>query len=107
MRALGYTEEQILETFYNTETVDLSQAKLETEPDERLFFKGVDPAVTLNQRPTGEILDNHRLVASHDLLEGRTFSPGRGADESGIRRRPRPGAVVIDHLRATGHASIE
>ena len=56
LRSLGYSEEEILERFYKTETIDLSQA-IGKDPEKRVFFKLVDAEVTLNQRAEGDIVD--------------------------------------------------
>ncbi|HUJ74767.1 MAG TPA: DNA-directed RNA polymerase subunit beta, partial [bacterium] len=56
VRALGYTEEEILTRFYRAETIDLSGA-LNKEADERVYRRVVDPEVTLNQRVLVDIVD--------------------------------------------------
>ncbi|MDH4225432.1 MAG: DNA-directed RNA polymerase subunit beta, partial [Deltaproteobacteria bacterium] len=56
LRALGYSEEELLQRFYKAETVDLSEA-VGREPEERKFQKVVDSDVTLNQRALTDILD--------------------------------------------------
>ena len=56
LRALGYTDEDILARFYKSERVDLSEA-LGKEPEKRKYFKVVDPEVTLNQRAATDIVD--------------------------------------------------
>ncbi|MCH9046676.1 MAG: DNA-directed RNA polymerase subunit beta, partial [SAR324 cluster bacterium] len=56
LRALGYSEKEILSRFYKSETIDLSQA-IGREPDDRVFSKVVDEEVTLNQRTEFNIVD--------------------------------------------------
>ncbi|HKI96874.1 MAG TPA: DNA-directed RNA polymerase subunit beta [bacterium] len=56
LRALGYSEEEILGRFYKHETIDLSGA-IGKDPEERAFSKIVDPEVTLNQRADRDIVD--------------------------------------------------
>ena len=56
LRALGYSETEILSRFYKSETIDLSQA-IGREPDDRVFSKVVDEEVTLNQRTEFNIVD--------------------------------------------------
>jgi DNA-directed RNA polymerase subunit beta len=56
LRALGYTEDEILARFYHSETVDLSGA-IGKEPEKRTYTKVVDAEVTLNQRVLVDILD--------------------------------------------------
>ena len=51
LRALGYTDEQLLELFYPTETLDLSACgNLETPVEEQTFYRLVDEQVTLDQK---------------------------------------------------------
>lgn len=57
LRALGYTTEQILTTFYMIEKIDLRQAHTEKDPEKQKFFKYIDPQVTVNQRATNEIVN--------------------------------------------------
>ncbi|MCZ6559154.1 MAG: DNA-directed RNA polymerase subunit beta [SAR324 cluster bacterium] len=56
LRAMGYSEEEILDRYYQHETLDLSEA-LDKEPEERKYTKVVDPEVTLNQRAITDIVD--------------------------------------------------
>ncbi len=57
LRALGYTTEEILSSFYDIEKINLSAAEDESVPGNQKFFKYVDPKVTVNQRVSAEILD--------------------------------------------------
>ncbi len=56
LRALGYTEEEILARYYKHEIIDLSKA-VGRDPEQRELFKVVDPEVTLNQRANTNIVD--------------------------------------------------
>ncbi|MDH4247277.1 MAG: DNA-directed RNA polymerase subunit beta, partial [Deltaproteobacteria bacterium] len=56
LRAMGYSEEEILNRFYRPEIVDLRQA-LGKAAEERVFLKVVDPDVTLNQKVIADIVD--------------------------------------------------
>ena len=56
LRALGYSEEEILARFYRPETIDLAGA-IGKDPDKRTFRKVVDQDVTLNQRADRDIVD--------------------------------------------------
>lgn len=56
LRALGNTDEEILERFYNHEVVDLSGA-IGKEVEEREYRKEVAADVTLNQRVSANIVD--------------------------------------------------
>ncbi|MBC8257735.1 MAG: DNA-directed RNA polymerase subunit beta [SAR324 cluster bacterium] len=64
LRALGYTEDQLLEYFYQFEKLDLSEVKAGEDPEIQSYFRVMDPEIILNQRPllpiadpkTGEVL---------------------------------------------------
>ena len=56
LRALGYSEEDILNRYYTHETIDFTKA-IGKEPEKREFSKVVDPEVTLNQRASTNIID--------------------------------------------------
>ncbi|MGK5092352.1 DNA-directed RNA polymerase subunit beta [Deltaproteobacteria bacterium TL4] len=77
LRALGYTEEQLLDTFYKSEAIDLSEVNLGDDPDQRLFYKFVDAETTLNQRPSANIEDpatNEAIVKSGQRINKRLLS---------------------------------
>ena len=57
LRALGYTTEQILESFYQFEKIDLRKAHDIQDRGKQEIFKYVDPLVTVNQRAAYEIVD--------------------------------------------------
>ena len=56
LRALGYSEEELLARFYTHETVDLTGA-IGKAPEKRTFRKLVSTEVTLNQRAVEDIVD--------------------------------------------------
>jgi len=56
LKAMGYTEEELLARFYPREIIDLSEA-IGREPEKRVYRKVVDPEVTLNQRAMNDIID--------------------------------------------------
>ena len=57
LRALGYSTEQILQSFYQFEKIDLRKAHHTGDRGKQEFFKYVDPLVTVNQRAAHEIQD--------------------------------------------------
>lgn len=57
LRALGYTTEQVLESFYQFEKIDLRKSHDIPDRGKQEFFKYVDPLVTVNQRAAHEVID--------------------------------------------------
>ena len=51
LKALGYTEEQLLEYFYPFETLNLSEVEPGEDPSGQNFYLKLDPEITLDQRP--------------------------------------------------------
>ena len=64
LKALGNTEEKLLEYFYPFEKLDLSEVKPGEDPEAQYYYRVLDPEILLNQRPqlpiadpkTGEVL---------------------------------------------------
>ena len=77
LRALGYTDEQLLELFYPTETLDLSACEnLETPVEEQTFYRLVDEQVTLDQKATQDILSESGevLVRANQRIHRRNLN---------------------------------
>ena len=64
LRALGFTEDQLLKYFYQFEKLDLSDVKPGEDPEAQSYYRVFDPEIILDQRPqlpiadpkTGEVL---------------------------------------------------
>ncbi|MGA1644737.1 MAG: DNA-directed RNA polymerase subunit beta [bacterium] len=77
LRALGYTDEQLLELFYPAETLDLSACEnLETPVEEQTFYRLVDEQVTLDQKATQDILSESGevLVRANQRIHRRNLN---------------------------------
>jgi DNA-directed RNA polymerase subunit beta len=97
LRALGYTEEEILQRFYKTETIDLSEA-IGADPEKRKFYKIVDPDVTLNQLALTDIVDpKSKEVLVH---AGRkiTRPSMRRIQAAGVARIPANAEAVLGRM---------
>ena len=57
LRALGYTEDQLLEYFYQFEKLDLSKVKAGEDFETQSYFRVLDPQIILDQRPQLPIED--------------------------------------------------
>ena len=57
LRALGYTEDQLLEYFYQFEKLDLSKVKAGEDFETQSYFRVLDPQIILDQRPQLPIAD--------------------------------------------------
>jgi len=57
LRALGYTEDQLLEYFYQFEKIDLSEVKTGEDPEAQSYYRVLDPEIILDQRPQLPIAD--------------------------------------------------
>ena len=57
LRALGYTEDQLLEYFYQFEKIDLSEVKPGEDPEAQSYYRVLDPEIILDQRPQLPIAD--------------------------------------------------
>ncbi|HIO61176.1 MAG TPA: DNA-directed RNA polymerase subunit beta [Deltaproteobacteria bacterium] len=51
LRALGYTDDQLLEYFYQFEKLDLSEVQAGEDLDKQSFYRVLDPEIILDQRP--------------------------------------------------------
>ena len=51
LRALGYTDDQLLEYFYQFEKLDLSEVQAGEDLDKQCFYRVLDPEIILDQRP--------------------------------------------------------
>ena len=64
LRALGFTEDQLLDYFYQFEKIDLSEVKAGLDPDAQAYYRIMDEEIILEQRlqkpitdpKTGEVL---------------------------------------------------
>ena len=77
LRALGYTDEQLLELFYPAETLDISACEnLETPVEEQTFYRLVDEQVTLDQKATQDILSESGevLVRANQRIHRRNLN---------------------------------
>ncbi|MEC8254496.1 MAG: DNA-directed RNA polymerase subunit beta, partial [SAR324 cluster bacterium] len=77
LRALGYTDEQLLELFYPAETLDLSACEnLETPVEEQIFYRLVDEQVTLDQKAIQDILSESGevLVRANQRIHRRNLN---------------------------------
>jgi len=50
LRALGYTDDQLLEYFYQFEKLDLSEVQAGEDLDKQSFYRVLDPEIILDQR---------------------------------------------------------
>jgi DNA-directed RNA polymerase subunit beta len=57
LRALDYTEDQLLEYFYQFEKLDLSKVKAGEDFETQSYFRVLDPQIILDQRPQLPIAD--------------------------------------------------
>ena len=57
LRALDYTEDQLLEYFYQFEKLDLSKVKAGEDYETQSYFRVLDPQIILDQRPQLPIAD--------------------------------------------------
>ena len=57
LRALGYTEDQLLVYFYQFEKLDLSKVKAGEDFETQSYFRVLDPQIILDQRPQLPIAD--------------------------------------------------
>jgi DNA-directed RNA polymerase subunit beta len=77
LRALGYTDEQLLKLFYPAETLDLSACEdLEAPVEEQTFYRLVDEQVTLDQKATQDILSESGevLVRANQRIHRRNLN---------------------------------
>jgi DNA-directed RNA polymerase subunit beta len=96
LRALGYTEEELLARFYPVETVDLTGA-IGKEPDKRVYAKVVDPEVTLNQRAVVDIVDPKSREILVPVDRKITRPALRRIQAAGLTRIPGTAEDVIGH----------
>ena len=94
LRALGNSEEDLLDRYYSRETIDLSEA-LDREPEKRVFHRKVDPEVTLNQRAPADIVDPEtKEVLVH--ADRKISRPAlRRIESAGVARIPCPVEDVV------------
>ena len=77
LRALGYTEDQLLKYFYQFEKLDLSDVKPGMDPDAQSYYITIDEEIILDQRlqlpitdpKTGEVLVNSGQRINKRLLK--------------------------------------
>ena len=88
LRALGYTDDQLLEYFYQFEKIDLSEVKAGHGLEKQNFFRIMDPEIILDQRPQIPISDpesNEILVKSGQRINKRLLKKLETAKISRLR----------------------
>ena len=88
LRALGYTDDQLLEYFYQFEKIDLSEVKAGHDLEKQNFFRIMDPEIILDQRPQIPISDpksNEILVKSGQRINKRLLKKLETAKISRLR----------------------
>jgi DNA-directed RNA polymerase subunit beta len=96
LRALGYTEEEILARYYQPETVDLSGA-IGQEGAKRVFSKVVDPEVTVNQRAVVDIVDPKTREILVPVDRKITRPALRKIQAAGLTRIPGTAEDIVGH----------
>ena len=77
LRALGYTDEQLLELFYPTEVLDLSECSDPEAPaDEQVYYRLVDEQITLDQKANQDIVSESGeiLVRANQKIHRRNLN---------------------------------
>ncbi|MBL0691148.1 MAG: DNA-directed RNA polymerase subunit beta [SAR324 cluster bacterium] len=90
LRALGYTEEELIKKFYISETIFLDKARNE-DKDSRKYFKGVSEGATINQKTTYTI--------QHPKTEDIIVTKGRKINKNHLRKLKEAG---IDRIEVAG-----
>ncbi|MEC9069100.1 MAG: DNA-directed RNA polymerase subunit beta, partial [SAR324 cluster bacterium] len=88
LRALGYTDDELLEYFYQFEKIDLSEVKAGHDLEKQNFFRIMDPEIILDQRPQIPISDpksNEILVKSGQRINKRLLKKLETAKISRLR----------------------
>jgi hypothetical protein len=88
LRALGFTEDELLKYFYQFEKLDLSDVKPGEDPEAQSYYRVFDPEIILDQRPqlpiaapkTGEVIVkpgqriNKRLLKKLESAKVKRFN---------------------------------
>ncbi|MBF0352167.1 MAG: DNA-directed RNA polymerase subunit beta [SAR324 cluster bacterium] len=88
LKSLGFSEEALLDYFYSKEIVDLSQVKLDDDPDQRIYNKKIDSETTINQITSANINDPQTgevIVKAGQRINKRLLSK---LQKAGIDRIP-------------------
>ena len=88
LKALGYTDEDLLKYFYTCETLDLSEVKPGEDPSEQNYYFEMDPEITLDQRPQLPIIDpktNEVIVKAGQRINKRLMAK---LEQAKVKRIP-------------------